>query len=282
MVGILAALPELIMVPSSVSPTAASPRPPIVVRKREYEDGHVVAFHHHLRAQLIFAVSGVMEVTIGDGLFLVPPQRAVWVPQALEHRMRARGHVALRTVYVYPDACPPHLPAEARIVQVSGLLRELILRGSEIPVGEELLPRNARILELLVDEIEISQERALHLPTGRDPRLAKVCEGLLANPGDSKDLAEWATRVGASTRTLARLFQSEMGVSFVTWRQQLRVLAALPRLAAGEPVTVIAMELGYETQGAFAAMFRRLMGSTPSTYFSKDAQSAETTRRPQD
>lgn len=262
--------PATIMLPSRSSPTSSpSARSPIVVRSKEYEDGHVVAFHHHLRAQLIFAVSGVMEVTIGDGLFLVPPQRAVWVPRAVEHQMRARGHVALRTVYVCAEACPPHLPPEPRTVQVSGLLRELILKGSEIPVGDELLPRSARILELLVDEIEVTPERALHLPTGRDPRLAKVCEGLLADPGDGRDLAEWATRVGASTRTLARLFQSEMGVSFVTWRQQLRVLAALPRLAAGEPVTVIAMELGYETQGAFAAMFRRLMGSTPSTYFAK-------------
>jgi AraC-like DNA-binding protein len=245
----------------------AAPRPPVVVRSMEYEDGHVVKPHYHQSAQLIYAASGVMEVTVADGMFLVPPQRAVWVPAGTRHQMRVRGHVAFRTVYIWVDDCPRPLPVEPRSVQVSGLLRELILRASEIPTGSEREPRNARLLQLLVDEIEVTPEPALHLPTGKDPRLARLCEALLANPGDSRDLADWADLVGASTRTLARLFQAEIGVSFVTWRQQLRVLAALPRLAAGEPVTVIAMDLGYETQGAFAEVFRRILGSTPSTYF---------------
>jgi AraC-like DNA-binding protein len=246
---------------------------PVVVRSREYEDGHVVPSHDHQRAQLIFAANGVMEVTVAQGMFLVPPQRAVWVPSRTRHQMRARGQVTFRTVYIWTDFCPPHLPAEPRSVHVSGLLRELILRASEIPVGAESEPRNLRLLQLLVDEIEVTPERALHLPTGKDPRLARICEALLANPGDDKDLADWADLAGASTRTLARLFKSEMGISFVTWRQQLRVLAALPRLAAGEPVTVVAMDLGYETQGAFAEVFRRILGSTPSTYFAKPSGS---------
>nr|WP_241025051.1 AraC family transcriptional regulator [Burkholderia sp. Ac-20384] len=185
--------------------------------------------------------------------------------------MRARGHIALRTVYIWTDQCPRHLPAEPRSVQVSALLRELILRGSEIAAGTEFEPRNARLLQLLVDELEFTPEQALHLPTGKDPRLAKICEALLANPGDDKNLAEWANIVGASTRTLARLFQAEIGVSFITWRQQLRVLAAVPRLAAGEPVTVVATDLGYETQGAFAEVFRRILGATPSTYFARSS-----------
>jgi AraC-like DNA-binding protein len=258
------------MIPSpGLAASHSPPKAPIVIRSKEYEDGHVVPPHDHQRAQLIFAAKGVMEVTVAKGMFLVPPQRAVWIPSRTQHQMRARGHVAFRTVYIWTDFCPPHLPAEPRTVQVSGLLRELILRASGIPVGAESEPRNARMLQLLVDEIEVTPERALHLPTGKDPRLAKICDALLANPGDDKDLADWAGLVGASTRTLARLFQAEMGISFVTWRQQLRVLAALPRLAAGEPVTVVALDLGYETQGAFAEVFRRILGSTPSTYFSR-------------
>jgi len=244
-----------------------TPRAPSVVRSMEYEDGHVVPPHEHRRAQLVFAASGVMEVTVADGMFLVPPQRAVWVPGGTRHQMRARGHLAFRSVYIWTDFYPARLPDEPRSVRVSGLLRELILRASEIPFGTESEPRNARLLQLLVDEIEVTPERALHLPTGKDPRLARICKALVANPGDDKDLADWADLVGASTRTLARLFQSEIGVSFVTWRQQLRVLASLPRLAAGDPVTVVAMDLGYETQGAFAEVFRRILGSTPSTYF---------------
>ncbi|SOE86826.1 AraC-type DNA-binding protein [Burkholderia sp. YR290] len=132
---------------------------------------------------------------------------------------------------------------------------------------------------MLVEEIEVTPERALHLPTGKDPRLARICQALLANPGDNRDLADWADLVGASTRTLARLFQAETGISFVTWRQQLRVLAALPRLAAGEPVTVIATDLGYDTQSAFAEVFRRILGSTPSTYFARPSGSGDSLTR---
>jgi hypothetical protein len=136
----------------------------------EYEDGHVVKPHYHQSAQLIYAASGVMEVTVADGMFLVPPQRAVWVPAGTRHQMRVRGHVAFRTVYIWVDDCPRPLPVEPRSVQVSGLLRELILRASEIPTGSEREPRNARLLQLLVDEIEVTPEPALHLPTGKVSR----------------------------------------------------------------------------------------------------------------
>jgi AraC-like DNA-binding protein len=56
-------------------------------------------------------------------------------------------------------------------------------------------------------------------------------------------------------------------MSFGPWRRQALLLASLSRLAAGEPVTNIALDLGYDSPSAFTAMFRRTLGVTPSRYF---------------
>ncbi|WP_205622393.1 helix-turn-helix domain-containing protein [Xanthomonas arboricola] len=97
--------------------------------------------------------------------------------------------------------------------------------------------------------------------------MAAICEAILANPQDNRTLDDWASQHGATARTLSRLFTAELGVPFQVWRQQARVMAALPRLAGGEPVTVVALEMGYDTPGAFSAMFKRLLGTSPSHYF---------------
>ncbi|WP_200292234.1 AraC family transcriptional regulator [Rhodospirillum rubrum] len=240
---------------------------PIGAMSKAYPSAAVVPMHRHVRGQLIYAVSGVMEVTASDSLWLVPPQRAVWMPPGVEHRMRARGDVSLRTLYIHPDVFPEDFCSFPRTVQVSGLLRELILCAADIPVDYDVDGRDGRLMALLLEEIQWSPEQPLRLPSPRDQRLTRICEAILANPGDDHGLEGWGKIVGASSRTLARLFQAELGVSFRCWRQQVRILAALPRLAAGEPVTAIAADLGYETPGAFASMFRRLTGAKPSQYF---------------
>ncbi|MDF3831369.1 helix-turn-helix transcriptional regulator [Cupriavidus basilensis] len=240
---------------------------PAAVMPKEFPDGFVVAAHRHERAQLIYAVAGVIEVTAGHALWLLPTQRALWMPPGLEHGMRARGAVSLRTLYIRPETCPAATPAQPRLVNVSPLLRELVLRAASLPLDHAPGGREDRLMRVLLDELEWSPEQALPLPASQDRRLARICDALRDNPADPRTLAEWALEAGASSRTLARLFQAHTGVSFVHWRQQARLLYALPRLAAGEPVATIAAALGYDTPGAFAAMFRRYTGTTPSQYF---------------
>lgn len=240
---------------------------PIVVMPKDYPSGHVVPLHRHERGQLIYAVAGVMEIKAAGGLWLVPPQRALWMPPDVDHSMRGRGSVSLRTVYVRVSDLSERFPSKPRAVQVSPLLRELLQKAATLPLVYKKAGREARLLRVLLDEIEWAPDRALHLPTGHDKRLVRVCRALLAEPGNNQSFAEWAAFTGTSSRTLARLFQAELGTSFLTWRQQVRILAAIPRVAAGEPITAIAADLGYDTPGAFAAMFRRLTGSTPSQYF---------------
>jgi len=240
---------------------------PVGAMAKEYPDGYVSRTHRHVRAQLLYAVAGVMEVTTVEGLWMVPPQRAVWLPPQTDHAMRARGKVALRTLYVRPDACSSGFPARPRLVHVSPLLRELVVRAVEMPVEYDEAGREGRVVSLIFDEVAWMPDRPLHLAEPRDKRLAAIHSALLSDPADRRGLEQWAKYAGASARTLARLCRTECGASFLHWRQQHRILAALPRLAAGEAVTNVALDLGYETPGAFAAMFRKLMGTTPSAYF---------------
>jgi AraC-like DNA-binding protein len=147
------------------------------------------------------------------------------------------------------------------------LLRELILRAMELPLLYDRNGPEGRLIRLILDEIRVLPILPLHLPVPSEPRLAKICRALLDHPEDRREIEVWGRIVGASGRTLARLFQREIGMSFGAWRQQARLIEALARLGTGEPVTTVALDLGYESPSAFTAMFRRSLGVTPSRYF---------------
>ncbi|OQS27549.1 AraC family transcriptional regulator [Chromobacterium violaceum] len=234
---------------------------------KDFPSGHRIGQHRHSEGQLIFAVAGVMELSTAAGLWLVPPQRGIWMPPGVEHSMRARGMVSLRTLYLQSAHYLAQMPRSPKSIAISPLMREIIIRlmrTRSIPCADR---QESRLLDLLIGEIEWSGEAALPLPPINDQRLQRICSAILANPGDKRGLNEWAELVGASSRTLARLFQQELGVSYLYWRQQVCAMSALPRLGAGEPITLIASDLGYETPGAFSSMFRRIMNAAPSQYF---------------
>jgi AraC-like DNA-binding protein len=259
---------------SVASPAARSTDPadyqrvprPVAAMAKDFADGHHIAPHSHERAQLIFAADGAMLVSTGEGTWAVPPQRAVWMPAGVTHEIRMAGAVAMRTLYVRGDASP-RLPAQVRVLAVSPLLRELILRACELPMRYDEAGPDGRLMTLILDEIAALSPIALDLPLPRDPRLGRICRALRADPGDTRTLADWAREAGASSRTLARLFLKETGLPFAGWRQQARLLAAMAMLAAGQPITRIALDLGYDSPSAFTAMFRRALGAPPSHYF---------------
>lgn len=236
------------------------------VMPKTFPDGFVVAEHRHARAQLVYATAGVADVIANQSLWRVPPHRALWIPPELAHAMRARGHLELRTAYVHPRAYPSGYPNQPRLVDVSPLLRELIIRASSFALDGTPGGRDALVIRLMLAEIEWAPEQPLRLPSGQDRRLARVCDAILADPADGRTLVEWAHEVGASSRTLSRLFNAETGLSFSQWRQQARISAARPLLASGRSVIAVAAELGYETTSAFSTVFRRLTGMTPSAY----------------
>jgi len=245
--------------------------PPVRALTRTYQNGTVILPHRHERGQVIHAVSGVMELSAGDDLWIIPPQRALWMPPNLAHGLRAMGAVELRTVFVHPARIPPNFPERPAVVSISPLLRELLVRAASIPDDYAAQGRDGLIMTLILLELGWEADAPWRLPMGRDPRLTRVCAALLQRPDDNRTLTEWGKFSGASARTLARLFAEETGLSFQHWRRQARVVLAMPRLAAGVPIAVIAADLGYETPGAFAAVFRRFTGQPPSRYVLSDS-----------
>jgi AraC-like DNA-binding protein len=232
----------------------------------EYPPGAEIPLHQHPFAQLIHASSGVMTVSTEHGTWVVPPGRAVWVPARVGHSIRMTGQVSMRTVYL-SDVLGALAGGACCVVQVSPLLREGILRAVEFGRGYAEGGPEARLVAVIADEIRAAPTAPLHLPLPRDARARRVADALRGDPGDARTLAEWARVAGASARTLERLWNAETSLSFAAWRQQARLLRALEQLAAGEPVTSVALDLGYETPSAFIAMFRRALGTTPGRYF---------------
>ena len=248
------------------------PRRPVVGFARSYPDGQLVARHSHEPAQLLYASSGLMRVETEVGFWVVPPQRAVWIPARMEHQVAMAGATEMRSLYLLRGL--EGLPADCQVIAVSPLLRELIAAFIAGPATYAPGDPQARLVAVILDQLRAPVLASLHLPVPAAPRLRRLVAALLADPADNRSLDDWARVAGASARTLARLFEAETGLGFRAWRQQLRLHEALARLAAGEAVTAVAYAVGYDSPSAFIAMFRKTLGTSPQRYMGKDAEVA--------
>ena len=249
---------------------------PVIVHAQDYPAGWQTDIHWHARSQLVYASAGTMTVETEQGLWVVPPQRAVWIPSGVRHDVTSSGPLTMRSVYIEPDTVP-WLPTTCCVVNVTPLLRELIARAAELPQHYVLGGREERIMRLILDEIRALSIAPLYLPEPSDPRLRQMTTALKRQPDDRRTLEAWGRMVGASSRTLARLFRRDTGMSFQQWQRQVRLLSGLIHLAEGQSVSAVAMEVGYDSPSAFIAMFKRALGTTPSQYFCRDAISGPQT-----
>lgn len=226
-------------------------------------------WHHHHEHQLAWSPEGVLVVRTRAGSYVLPPTRALWLPAGTSHETRASGAAVLRSVFVRTEDCPIAW-ATPTPVGVGSLLRELIphLEDGSLTTGQRR--RAEAVLFDLLAPLAVATVD-IRLPT--DERAYRVAEALLADPGDSRTLHAWGHVVGASSRTLARAFRSETGLSFGRWRTLARLQAALLQLAEGRPVGLVATRVGYSTPSAFVAAFRTHTGVTPGHYF--DAATAQ-------
>jgi AraC-like DNA-binding protein/mannose-6-phosphate isomerase-like protein (cupin superfamily) len=247
----------------------------IVVRTfsvRHFHD-HVIASHAHDWHQLIYASEGVMWVHTAQGDWVVPPNRAVWVPAGVNHGIEMTGRVLVQTIYLAPDISD-ELPRQCCAVNVSPLLRELIVHTVTLGNLDQSIPSRARLIGFLMDQLSVLPAIPLQLPFPTDGRAKRAAEWLRAHPNDPGVIKSLARRMATSARTLERLFQKETGMTFGKWRQQLRLLQAMQLLAAGRPVTAVALEVGYDSPSAFIAMFKRTLGTTPLRYFARAEEPA--------
>jgi len=244
----------------------AEKRSPITTLTHDYPAGTLVPIHFHNVDQLVYASRGVMTVGTRDGSWVVPTHRAVWIPAKVPHTITMSGTVAIRTLYLRPRLAR-NLSCGCCVVSVSPLLRELILQACTIGSLKSGVERHRHLIDTILDELNTISTVPLQLPNPSDQRAMRIVETLKANPGDRRPLARMCKAAGTSKRTVERLFQEEVGMSFGKWRQQLRLMHAMRLLAEGAKVTYAALETGYSTPSAFIAMFRKTLGTTPALYF---------------
>lgn len=221
--------------------------------------------HSHRWGEFVHSFSGVMEVELAQGHYLVPPQYGLWLPPEVEHRGLNRQEAVHSSLYVAPELTA-RLPRQVCALTVSPLLRALLDELREHPPTLPRTPAQERLLQVVLDQLERAERAGSYLPTSDDALLAPVLEALQAHPGDERPVADWASFVHTTERTLMRRCQGELGMTLTEWRQRLRCVKAMPLLAAGETVEAVAQDLGYASTSAFIAMFRRLMGATPDEW----------------
>jgi AraC-like DNA-binding protein len=230
-----------------------------------YRDGHRLGRHTHPWAQLVYAASGTMQVSTPDAAWLVPPTRAIWLPGGTPHEILMRGSVAMRTLYLAPDGPQPAMSI-CRAIEVAPLLRELILHIVGIGMLDVDNPGHARLEGLLVELLAAGETAPLQLPLPSDPRARAFAERMLATPGAETAFVDLARSAGASLRTLQRLFLAQTGLSLETWRGRARMQQAVVSLSNGAPVTLAALDAGYQSPSAFIVAFRRTFGVTPARW----------------
>ena len=260
--------------PNQFTPTREHP---VRAKSRKLKADTSIDPHQHPWAQLAFSMTGVIRVTAGRGSYIVPPSRAVWIPPGVEHVVNVVEDAELRAVYLFQDenhcgpdgAAPPDSPwRECRVLEVSSLMRELVMQLTVEPGEHTPTDREYHLSMLVLDELRRAQSIPLGVDLPQDKRLLALCEAVIDDPSRWRTLEEWAESTGASPRTIARLFRSELGTTFLQWRQQVLLSKALSMAARKVPMAVISAELGYASPSAFTAMVRRSVGEPPSRFFS--------------
>jgi AraC-like DNA-binding protein len=244
----------------------ALPRP-VYARAESLSAGSWTPPHRHDWVQFSYAISGVLGVHTAEGSFFAPPQWGVWIPAGLEHDVATSMRAEMRSLYVRKEDCS-WAPERCRVLEVTPLARELIkafcLLPSSYPQGDS---SEARLVQVLLDQLAHLPEVGFSLPLPRHPRLLGLCNELIECPGQLITLPDWAERLGTSEKTLMRLFQRETGLSFRGWRQRARLLSSLSALEEGDSVTSTALSCGYDSTSAFIAAFKSLFGCTPGELF---------------
>ncbi len=240
----------------------------LVALPTRYPDGLHVPLHRHSRAQLLLVMNGVVLVMTDSGRWLVPPDHAMWIPAGVEHAVDIMGDVEMHSIYAETSALVSP-PDSLRVVEITDFVRGLIIEVSREADRDPGSERFALISALLLHEIPGLPELPLALPLPLEPRLAALCRAFVRNPSSRATIEDWADQLGMSRRTFTRNFHRQTNLSLSTWRQQACIFAALPRLAEGQPVTRVALDLGYDSVPAFTTMFRRMTGISPRRYLQK-------------
>lgn len=236
---------------------------------RNYRKGVRLDTHMHREAQLVYAAKGTMQVTTPKGRWLVPPDRAVWVPARLEHAIDVLADIEMRTLYfdlawLKREERSASLDSEF-VVRVSPLLHQAILALFDSRNAPE---RTELLVKLAMLELHQAEDSATFIPLPHEPRCRRAADIVLGDPTGSHEIETLAREVGTSARTLSRLFSAETQLSFKSWCQRARIAAAIEKLSVDSSISVkqLAADLGYASFPAFSHAFRQVTGKTPTEF----------------
>lgn len=230
-----------------------------------YRNGYRVPRHFHEQDQLLYGTGGAMAVTTDEGMWVVPPNRAVWIPAKTDHSIVMWGALTMKTLYLRPGMVK-QFGRQCRVLNVSSLMKELLLEACRIGSLSRRRPAQARLIGVILDQLEEAPSVPLRVPMPVDGRALKIAAILRNDPADRRPLSALCRLSGASKRTIERLFREETGITFGRWRQQMCLVQAIRLLAEGNKVTSVALEAGYNSPSAFIAMFKKVLGMTPVQY----------------
>ncbi|MGQ0542896.1 MAG: AraC family transcriptional regulator [Blastocatellia bacterium] len=228
-------------------------------------NSHVIEDHEHTWGQIIFASRGVMQVDADGSRWIVPPMRCLWMPPAKDHSIRIIAETWMRTIYLSPGLTG-NLPGDCKVLNVSPLLRELILEIVRLSMLSERNETHVHLTNVLIDQLAASDEVRFKLTMPVDQRAVRLANLISSEPSNKTPLGEMARMSGASQRTLERLFLLETGLSVGRWRTQARLMMAVTLLVEGNSVNQAAIASGYESTSSFVATFKREIGTTPGRY----------------
>lgn len=244
------------------------PERPVLPLALDVFDTQCIEKHKHPRAQLIYSCKGVMKVIVEDSIWLVSPEQAIWVPAMHEHQAFFVKENHIRNLYIDPSVAS-RLPQQCFTFNVSPFLRELVLKVVNTSGQYVMDSHEGRLIQVLLDELTMISPAKCCLPTSNEPRIKKVIDILMNDPGDKRDIDAFADIACVSARTLVRLFIKEVGIPFGNWRKQVKLMAAVEMLSKGMAVSQVSSELGYNNPSAFVEMFRKELGVSPSRYCHK-------------
>lgn len=237
-----------------------------------YPQGHIVPMHRHDSGHLIYADRGLLRVEAETGQWLVPPTSAVWLRPGIRHQLVVPIDLQARGIFIREDICA-RLPAADCVMQVSGLVRELIIALANSENRTEYSRRTNLQGELLVEELHNPPPLPFHLPWPQNRQMQEVCQALMSDPGQIATADDWADNLAISGKTFHRRFLKSTGMTFGKWRQQLRLMSSLPLLMQGKPITQIALTCGYDSHSAYTTAFKKQFGKAPTAFAAAAHQS---------
>jgi len=239
----------------------------IGVMPKEFIKGYFSPPHYHERAQLVYGISGIMEIYVNKQVWILSPKTALFIPNNILHSMRAITDISLRTLYIKKEIANEIYNEDVKLLKVSGFLKELIERASLMPINYDINSINGKIIDIIINELKFAEEIRYFIPTPAAEILIKIESMIMNNHLLLKEkIGYWSDYFHMSSKTLNRLILKDLGVTFILWKQYLAIKISLIQISERKSLTNIAYDLGYQSPSNFCRMFKNITGQNPSFF----------------